>query len=139
MAAMELLCHILEFNPCKISKEENQFLEAVLFSFLCEELKEIFRINYKEYFRLMKFNSEMEDNMLEANFMRCVINDILSTDEYSIQGIANYTQLPEEVIYDIALGCNTSPSLPLSRKIIELHKTLRPNLYRDILKKVIAI
>ena len=79
----------------------------------------------------------MENIMLEANFIRCVINDILLTNEYTLQGIAYYTQTPEDVIYDIAVGNNQSPSFPLSRKIIEIHRTIKPDLYRNILKKII--
>lgn len=136
MSATELLCLLVGVNPKNLSREQNLLLEAELFTRICEELKEIFRIKNKEFFRLMKFDTEKENTMLEANLIRCLINDILTSQEYSLSGIACYTQIPEDVIYDIAAGCNINPSLPLSRKIIELHRTVRPNLYRDILKKI---
>lgn len=134
--AMEYLCQMIGVESHQISKEEKIIIEAELFCRVCEALKEIFKTQYTEYFRLMKFSLEMENTMLEENFIRCVINDIVSSEEYSLTGIAYYTQTPEDVIYDIASGINVSPSLPLSRKIINLHRTIRPALYRDILKKV---
>ncbi len=76
--------------------------------------------------------------MLEGNFIRLVINDILLTEEYTVQGIACYTQTPEDVIYDIAMGNNLAPSFPLSRKIIEIHRSIRPDLYSNILKKILS-
>ena len=74
---------------------------------------------------------------METNFLRHVIHDILSTEEYSLSGLAYYTRTPEDVLYDIATGKNTDPSASILRKIIELHRTIRPELYRVIIQKII--
>ena len=136
MSATEFLCQMIGVSPHKLSKEENIILEAELFTRVCEELKEIFKIQYKDYFRLMKCNTETENMMMEARFVRCVINDILSTEEYTLPGIACYAQIPEEVVYEIAMGLNTSPSAIFLRKIIELHRSIRRDLYREIIRKI---
>jgi hypothetical protein len=136
MSAIKLLCHLAEVNPSIFSRDENLILEADLFIHICEELKKIYKIQSKDYFRIMKFNAEMENAMIETNFVRGVLNDILSTEEYSLPGVAQYTYAPEDVIYEIATGKNTDPSASLLRKIIELHRSVRPNLYRDIVKKI---
>lgn len=136
MPATELLCQIMGFGTNKLSREENFLLEVDIFTRVCIELKEVFKSQYRSYFCLMKFNAGMEDAMLEAGLMRYVINDILLTEEYSLEGIAYYTQTPEDVICDVVTGCNTAPSLPLSLKIIELHRFVRPDLYREIIKKI---
>lgn len=136
MSAVQELCCLYGIDPKNFSKEENFLLEANLFTHICEELKEIFRNQNTEFFRLIKFTKEMENEMLEANFIRFVINDILSTEEYTLDGIAYYSDSSEEVIQEVAVGLNTSPSLALARKIIELHRTIRPTLYREILNKI---
>lgn len=137
MSAANLLWHLEGVNSSLLSNEEMFLLEAELFMRICEELKRVFIIQYKNYFRIMKFNAEMENAMMEAYYVRCVINDILSTEEYSLPGIAYYTHKPEDVIFDVATGKNTDPSSSLLRKIIELHRTVRPNLYREIMKKIL--
>ena len=104
MPATELLCQTMGINPHKLSNEENLIIEVELFTRICEELKEIFKAQYKGYFRLMKCNTEMESVMMEAKFVRCVINDMLSTEEYTLPGIACYTQTPEEIVYEVAMG-----------------------------------
>lgn len=131
------LCLLAGINSDQFSKEENILLEIDLFISICEELKEIFKINYKEFFRVMKFNKETENQIMEVNFVRCIINDILSTEEYTLHGIAYYTSTPEDVIFELAAGQNTNPSSTLLRKIIELHRLVRPNLYKDIMDKLI--
>jgi len=137
MPTVELLCQMIDgVIPSKFSKDEKQFIEAELFIRLCEELKEVYKKYYKEYYSLIKLSTEMENTMLESNFIQCVINDILLTEEYTLQGIAFHTQIPEEIIYDIVIGSNKEPSLPLARKIIEIHRSIRPDLYLNLMKKI---
>lgn len=136
MPATEPLCQIVGINTKNLSREENYIIEVELFVRVCEGLKEIIKSQNKDYFRLMKLDAEMENTMLDAILIRHVINDILLTEEYSMEGIACYTQTTEDVICDVIAGKNAAPSLPLSRKIIELHRSVRPNLYREVMKKI---
>lgn len=134
-----LLYNFSFLNPHILSKEETALLEADLFTHVCNELNEIFRNQYKDYFRIIKFDKEMEELMLESQLARSLINDILKTQEYSLTGIAYYTHKPEDVIFEIASGKNTDPSASLLKKIIELHRSIRPNLYQQIMKKIFSI
>lgn len=136
MSATELLCRTIDVDPQKLSKEENLILEAELFTFLCSQFKTLFKCQLKNYFRFIKLSVEMEEAVIDEVFIRCIINDILSSEAYTLSGIAFYTQIPEDTLYEVAIGQNTNPSLFLSRKIIELHRSVRPELYREVLKKI---
>jgi hypothetical protein len=136
MAAVEQLCQLLNINPRYLTPQENLILEVELFIRICEELKEFYKAKNKEYFILMNVSHEKENAMLEAKFLRFVINDILMTEDYSIAGIAYHTQIHEDVISDIASGKNKTPTLHVSRKIIELHRAVRPDLYKEVVKKI---
>jgi hypothetical protein len=138
MSATELLAQMVGVNVKKFSKDEVFIIEAEYFSRIQAGLKEYFKDVYKDFFQVMKFNTEMESAMIEANFLRYVINDILLSEEYSLQGIAYYTQVPEDAISDVFVGTNTSPSLQLSQRIIDLHRSIRPCLYKEIMKKATA-
>ena len=136
MAAMEPLYRLINIEVSVLSKEEKIFLEAALFAHVCEELKEIFREQHKDFFRLMKFTEDMEDTMLEAYFVRLIIRDILSTEEYTLSGIALYTDTHEDIIEEFFSGQNTSPSALFLRRLIELHRTIRRTFYLAIMKKI---
>ena len=136
MSAIQELYHSYGVCPHKLSKYEKKLLEANLFISICKELIKIYQDINKDFFRLIKLTTKMENEMLESNFIRCIINDILSTGEYNARGIAFYSNITEDVIDEIASGINTCPSLSLSRKIIELHRSVRPTIYRDILAKI---
>lgn len=138
MAAVELLCHLAGIDPCKFSKEENMLLEAELFSRISENLMGIFKEQYQEYFRLMKLTCEKENAMLDANFAYLIIKDILSTEEYTLAGIAKYADTHEDVITEIIAQCDIKPSASVLRRLIELHRSVRPELYDAIIKKIIA-
>ena len=137
MPAIEPLCQSVGIDANQLSRVELCVLEAELQVCVYEELKEIHRASHKAYFRLMKLNIEMENKMLEEGFLKHVIIDIIQSGEYSIGGIAYYTQSSQEVISDIASGRIVDPSLPLSQKIINLHRSVRPDLYRKIIQKIL--
>jgi hypothetical protein len=138
MSAMEPLYHMIGINPKKFSKEELSLLEAELFMRICDELKEVFKQQYKDFFSLMKFTITKEDEMLEKNFIRIILNDILSTGEYTPQGIAHYTNVHEDIIHELLSGLNTKPLATCLRKVIELHRSVRRELYKAIGKKIVA-
>ncbi len=138
MPAMEPLCHLFGIISCQLTTDEKVLLEVELFARICEELKEIFREQYRDYFRLMKFTIEKEDMMLETKFVRLIVQDILATGEYNLGGIAYYTGTYEEVIEELMAERNTSPSATFLRKLIELHRSVRPELYQVVIKKITA-
>lgn len=136
MPAIQPLYLLLDVNHGKFSKEEHLFLEAELLTRICAAMKERFGKQLREYFYLMNFTKEMENAMLEANFLRLVINDILSTEEYTLEGIARYTDTHEDVVHEVISGRNSTPSAILLQRALDLHRTVRSDLYREIMKKI---
>ena len=137
MPAISPFCHLLGINPATLSPGEFALLEAELFLHICKELKEHFRVQHKNYFYLMRFTEEMENTMLETNLARLITKDILSTEEYNLAGIARYADASEDVVQDVIDGRNERPSATLLCRIIELHRSVRRELYSSIMKKVV--
>jgi len=124
-------------NSIPLSKEENLLLETELFFLVCDELKEIFREQHKEYFNLTKFTMEEENTMLESRLIHFIIQDILSTKQYDIEGIAYYTNAHIDILNDVYFGLNKYPSALLLRKIIEIHREVRQEIYQKIKQKLV--
>lgn len=136
MAAMELICQWADISLSNLSKEELFFVEAEFFIRVCDELKIFFKKQYSNYFQIMKFTKEMENTMLETNFVRLILKDILLTEEYNLTGIACYTNTHEDVVQEVLDGRNSSPSAMLLRRSIDLHRSVRRELYHSIIKKI---
>ena len=112
---------------------EKLLLEIKLLTQLHQELSNFFFLRNFSYQQLLK---NEEKNMSCVKFMKEIINDILSSGEYSLAGISNYTQIPEEILIDIASGINANPSFALSIKILELHASVRTELYSHVMRKI---
>lgn len=136
MAARELLCHWFGIDLSKLSKYEIYLVEGDLLFRICGELKKMFITENKEYFDIMRFSKKIENDMLQSNFVGLIINDILSTEEYTIEGIACYSDTPEDVVQEVTAGRNNRPSATMLCRIIELHRSVRPDLYQSIIKKI---
>jgi hypothetical protein len=134
MAAIKLFCDLIQVDFYKLTLKEKMLFEVNLFASICDELMKIFH-DRKKYNHL-KNNGNKEASMLECNVVKFIIEDLLFSEDYSIEGIAYYTQFPEDVICDVISGKNKMPSLELSRKVIELHRISRPDLYKQIIKNV---
>lgn len=135
MSKTDLVCCLLGQLAFKLSHAEKLLLEINLFTRLCNELSEIFTSQHKEYWKLINSYFNRKENMGHVKLIQEIIKDILSTKEYSLSGISHHTHIPEEVLYEIAVGINTNPTFELSRKIFELHIDLRRNLYDEIMRK----
>ena len=135
MSAMEPLCLLAGIDPKKLSKEKRLLLEAEFFARIYKKLEESFRKQYKHYFNLLKFTLHKENATVEENFARSFIQNMLSSGDYTVQGIARYTNTPEDVLLEIIAGRNLYPSAVFLRKLIELDRTQRRDFYHEIVKK----
>ena len=61
-------------------------LETELFYRICCEIKETYKHHCSSYFQILKYTAEMEEFMVEENFVKCIVNDLMS--EYTLEGIA---------------------------------------------------
>jgi hypothetical protein len=132
------LTQLLPPSLYKLSPNEAILLEANLFVRVTERCRDLFQTRYKAYYALLKNEKNKDNLMTEKDFMKCLVSDIVSTNEYTLEGIAHYTRMPLDVIVEIVTGVNDNPSLILASKIISLHAHVRRNLYDDLIKKVVC-
>ena len=138
MPAPAAFTEVIGVDAALFSKEENLFLEMALFYQVVSELKRLFHKQWKLYFHLVAIKPK-EETMQETHYLRCIINDIIRSETYTLSGIAVYTHEPFDSIYEVVSGENTSPSWRLWRKIVDLHRTVRPELYQGIMRKLLSI
>lgn len=138
MSAKEALSYLLQDNFNNLSKPESFFVEATFFLRIYENFFETLKTQYKDYLKLIKNELGMEDEMVEANFLKFLVNDILSTNDYTLEGIANFIRTPIDAVLDVASGINNNPSLMLATKLIKLHSHVRKDLYGELMKRMIS-
>lgn len=138
MIKMELIYNLAGINLKTLSQNIKFLFTSYLLTRIHGELFKKFKSHHQAHLQILEPDLSEENLMLEANFMMYLLKDILSTGEYSLSGIANYVRMPEDVIYDLFIGINKSPSFSLWNKIIELHSTVRSDLYQELINKIMS-
>lgn len=136
MPAMEPFYALIANDYSIFNKSEWLFLDAVLFSAVCDALLRELINEQISGLNAVSINIKEEKQMLDNKLMQKLINEILISGEYTIRGISFYTGIPEEIIDDIYIGLNTYPSGYFMRKIIEIHKSIYYEFYRSLIKKI---
>lgn len=136
MAALEKLSHFVGIDSKKFTKQENCILEAELYIRVHQEIWHAYKARNKNSFYLILTIFGKEDTIMELYVIRSLINDLLKSEAYTLSGIAYYTQAPEEMIEDLYIGHKLSPAIVFIRKLIELHKLIKPDMYQNIRKKL---
>ena len=99
-------------------------------------IKKIFEKELKNYVCLMQSTTEKESTMFEFRLVQLILLDILSSDDYDMTGVARYTNTCEEVIEEVITGRNPMPSVIFFRRLIDLHRSVRRDIYETIIRKI---
>lgn len=120
-----------------ISKKDKTIYQLIIYQFTYKRLTEYF---YGDLSRSKHACTENKGEfMKEGEVIKKIVNELLTTGEYSIKGIAHYTGFHEDVIYDLASGINSDPTITLANKVIELHFLAKRDLYLSIFQDILQI
>lgn len=126
------LLTVLGLVQKNLSNKEKLVMEIIIFKHICSELR---RHYDQEIILSNKILINKEEMMTDVQIISRLVNDLLTEEEYSIEGIATYTGYPKDVIYELACGINRNPTFELANKVIELHFFAKRELYVTFLKK----
>ena len=93
MSKTDLVFCLLQERSYKLSQAEKILSEVNLLVRIYHELSQLLLSHFLDYQKLIKSSYIQEENMISVKFMQEIIRDILSTEEYSISGIANHTHI----------------------------------------------
>jgi len=122
--------------PDGATKSEIRLLEAEITAHLVDELMDFFESKYCAKNGLYKTGKKGESVMLDVNFLKEMLRDILITGEYTLDGVVSYTGYHEDTIHAVAAGLNANPSFSLFYRFVELHRFARRDLYEVLRKKI---
>lgn len=115
-----------------LSKKKKKILQIIMLHELYDLLKT--HLN-KKISTNINFKNK-EDILMDNEIIRQMINEIILSNEYTLEGIAHVTRIPFEVIYDAAGGIKLQFSLPVWLKIIALYLQVKPALWQELIEKL---
>lgn len=114
----------------KLSKgNEQTLLKAVLLAIVQNFLQETIIKSHKKY--------QKESYAMDQQIMKHIIQGILETGNYTLEGIAHDTNIPFDVIYEAALGHTRELSITPWSRIIALFFNVRPDIAQLLINKLL--
>lgn len=126
------------FKLAKLTTKQERTLLKIFF---LRHFYEFLNQHFQHQLLCDPFNKEsqpMERYVMDSRIIQYVISEIIQSDEYTLEGIANYTRVPLDVIIDAACGNIAYPSATVLMGIIGLYIQVKPDLFRELTKKLLA-
>jgi hypothetical protein len=116
-------------------KIERKFLKA----FLLGHLHQLFFELFKEKMQSHHNNFSLECYAVDSKIIQFIIQDIIETGHYTLEGIAYHTRIPFDVIYDAACGLSNQFSITPWARVVGLYLQVKPEVAQELTTKLLEI
>lgn len=76
---------------------------------------------------------------MDSKIIQFLIQGIVETDEYTLEGIAFYTRIPFDVIYDAACGKSNQFSITPWARVADLYMQVKPEVAQFLIEKLLEM
>ena len=121
----------LEFSP----SNERKILKVILLGYLHQIFCEIF----KHKLQFDNKNISEECYTMDSKIMQLIINGIIETGEYTLEGIAYHTRIPQDIIYDAATGINNQFSITPWARLVDLYLQVKPDIAQALINRLLDL
>lgn len=81
----------------------------------------------------------LEIYRMDRRMTQLIINNLVESGQYSLEGIARYTHIPFEVVYDAACGVGGGISATLWTRIVHLYLSVYPDLAKKLVERFVEM
>jgi hypothetical protein len=120
---------------CSTIANERKILKA----FLLNQLHKLFLQLFESTIQNNQDHISMECYAMDNKMIQLLIHRIVETGDYTLQGVAYYTRIPFDVIFDAACCNNNQLSLTLLIRIMELYLQVNPDIERILIDRLLEI
>lgn len=108
----------------------------ILKIYLLSRLHQLFYEIFQNKIQTEKTNS-MECYTMDSKIIQLLIQGIVETGEYTLEGIANATRIPFDVILDAACGNISQLSITAWSKVVDIYTQVKPEVAQLLFNKLI--
>lgn len=121
----------IKFSP----KTERKILKVFLLGRLHQLFCEIFQSKIQNN----QNNSLVESYVMDSKIIQFLLQGIVETGEYTLEGIAYVTHIPFDVIYEAACGISNQFSITPWAKVVDLYLQVKPDITKVLIDKLLEI
>lgn len=111
----------------------------ILKAFLLGQLHKLFSELFHNKIQCNQNNSLMECYAMDSKIIQLFIQGIVETGEYTLEGIALYTRIPFDVIYDAACGISNQFSITPWARVADLYIQVKPDVAKALIEKLLEL
>lgn len=117
--------------------KEHMLLGAFLMNFLYQRTKRLCR-TYHE-FHLKTASAMLEaDEMMDRYLSYYLMQDLMATGNFTLEGLAAEVRQPLDVITDIASGTKLNHSPALLHRLIKLHVLTKKTFHSELIRRLLV-
>lgn len=109
----------------------------IIKAFLLSHLHHLFCNLFHKKIQFEQNNSLMESYTVDNKIIQLLIQGIIETGEYTLEGIALYTKIPFDVIFDAACGNNTQLSITPWARVVNLYMQVKPEVTQLLFNRLL--
>jgi hypothetical protein len=114
---------------------ERKVLKVILIGYLHQVFCELF----KHKLQLNNKNSSLECYVMDSKILQLIIKGIIETGEYTLQGIAYHTHIPEDILYDAASGISNQFSVTPWARLVDLYLQVKPDTAQVLINRLLDL
>lgn len=115
------------------NKNERKILKIFLLSNLYQIFCDLFCKQTNHNYLSMEYYA------LDSKLIQLLIQNILDTEQYTLEGISYYTGIPFDVIYDAACGINNQLTITPWARVVDLYLKTKPDVTQVLINKLLEI
>lgn len=118
-----------------IQKNKRKLLKIFL-------LKYLYQLFYKLFDKKIESNLNyisVECYAMDSKIIQFLINEIIESGEYNLEGIAYHTRIPYDIIHDAACGINNQFSITPWAKVVDLYLKIKPDIEQMLVDNLLEI
>lgn len=117
----------------------NQNKRKILKIFLLNQLHQLFYEIFQNKIQTEKTNFSMECYTVDSKIIQFLIQGIIETGEYTLEGIAYHTRIPFDIIFDAACGISNQLSITPWARIATLYIQAYPEIAKILSNQLLEI
>ena len=118
-------------------KDGRKVLKIILLTRLQQLFNELFQPKIEDC--ALNTSLARESYTMDSKIIQLVISGIVESGEYTLEGIANQTRIPFDIIYDAACGNTHHLSITPWAKIVDLYLQVNPAISGVLFERLFEI
>lgn len=126
-------------NSINLQIDYSKMERYLLKIFLLTRLHQVFCELFSQKSQLNSIDCSKEYYLMDSKVIQLIIQGIVDTGEYTLEGISYHTHIPFDIIFEAACGIRNQLSITCLVRIIDLFIQVKPDVLNALVEKLLEL